>query len=237
MLYRGPHAGCAGGRRSQANRGRKHGVDDRAVQSTTRRQSLEPEIEQGELALGVCRPVLNPHRREPTTDAHRWSPAGKSGSGEGSRGRQGQGPAHAPRRTGPGLESGDGPAHHRLGRRAAPDPLPDRRAGWLRRPASCSAWERSGRRRPARSPTGCTRWPSAIGRRTRCTPTTSSSCPGLRFRRKPPGSRPACRSRRASDSPPEKPRDTTTCLIVRGIWCSKNPRLRCAAAETSEFLK
>ena len=30
----------------------------------------------------------------------------------GARGGQGQGPAHAPRRAGPGLEPGDGPAHH-----------------------------------------------------------------------------------------------------------------------------
>ena len=88
-------------------------------------------------------------------------------------GRQGQGPAQTPRRAGPGLESGDGPAHHRLGGHAAPDPLPgppSGAAGWAKRPASCSAWERSGRRRPARSPTGCTHWPSASGGRTRRTP-------------------------------------------------------------------
>ena len=76
------------------------------------------------------------------------------------------------------------------------------------------------------SPTGYTRWPSAGGGRTRRTPTTSSSRPGRRSRRKPPGSRPASHNRPASDSSPEKHRDGRPRVLSRRR-VNRLPALRC----------
>ena len=125
-------------------------------------------------------------------------------------GGKGQGSAQAPRRTGPGLGSGDGPAHHRLGGRAAPDPLIDRRArrrGGRGGPPRARHGSGAGGKGPRARLSTIFAGRTQAGGRTRRTPTTSSSRPGRRSRRRLPGSRSACQSRRASGSPGETPRD------------------------------